>query len=316
MNIQNDQSLISNIFGFMRFPIIIKNKYSIKDNFDSIILGIPCEITSTGKPGSKLAPTNIRTSSIHLTWEKYKWPWKFSLKKYLNVIDGGDLIYKTGNIKNLNKIIKYKINNLLKLNKNIIIMGGDHYITLPILKEYKKKYKNLALIHFDAHTDTYDNNNKFDHGSVFYQLFKNKIIKKKNTIHIGIRTYINNKKTQIISSDDVNNNSINKIIDKIEKIIQKKPTYISFDIDCIDPSYAPGTGTPVIGGITTNKILQIIRKFKNINIIGSDIVEVSPIYDNSDITSLTAATIISELLHLQAYKKYQIKNEKKTKLNI
>lgn len=305
MNIKKDQSLISNTFGFMRLPLLIKKKYNIKDKFDLLILGIPSEMTCTGKPGSKLAPKSIREESIHLSWEKYKWPWKFKLNKYLKIIDGGDLIYKTGNINNLNKNIYKKVINLLKLKKKILFIGGDHYITLPILRTYKKIYKKkISLIHFDAHTDTYYLNNKFDHGSIFYQAEKEKLISKKNTIQIGIRTYINNKKKfKIINTNKINKFKTKKIIKIIKKTINKKPTYISFDIDCIDPSYAPGTGTPVIGGITTNKILKIIRKMKkiNLNIIGIDIVEVSPIYDLSGITSLTAATLITEFLYLITY---------------
>ncbi len=308
--IKKDPSLISNLFGFMRFPIIIKNKYSIKDIFNTIIIGIPCEISSTGKPGSKLAPNDIRKESIHLCWEKKKWPWKFKLNKYNKIIDGGDIIYKQGNIKNLNKKINKKINNLLKIKKNIIFIGGDHYITLPILKSYKNYYKKISLIHFDAHTDIYYDNNPYDHGSIIYQIKKEKIVSEKNIIQLGIRTYINKKnKINIITAEKINKYPTNKTIKKIEKITNNLPTYLTFDIDCIDPSYTPGTGTPVVNGITIHKIFKIIRKLKKINIIGFDIVEVNPIYDKSGITSLTAANIILDLIYLNTYKIK--KNEKK-----
>ncbi len=309
--IKKDPSLISNIFGFMRLPTIIKNKYSQKDSFNTIIIGIPCEISSTGKPGSKLAPNYIRKESIHLCWEKKKWPWNFKFQKYIKVIDGGDLIYQQGNIKNLNKIIYQKVNNLLKIKKNIIFIGGDHYITLPILKTYKNFYKKISLIHFDAHTDMYYDNNPYDHGSIIYQIKKKKIISKKNIIQLGIRTYTS-KKNQVktITAEKINKYSINKIINKIKKITNNLPTYVSFDIDSIDPSYAPGTGTPVINGITTHKIFKIIRKLKEINIIGSDIVEINPIYDKSGITSLIGANLILDLIYLNAYK---IKKNGKTR---
>ncbi len=301
--IQKDISLISNLFGFMRFPLIIKEKYFSKDIFDTIIIGIPCEISSTGRPGSKLAPTDIRKESINLCWEKKKWPWNILLKKYIKVIDGGDLIYKPGNIENLNKKISKIVTNLLKIKKNIIFIGGDHYITLPILRIYKNFYKNMCLIHFDAHTDIYYENNPYDHGSIIYQIIKEKLIATKNIIQIGIRTYIKKKnKIKIINAEKVNNRSTRKIINKIINITKNLPTYITFDIDCIDPSYTPGTGTPVIGGITIYKILKIIRKLTKINIIGFDLVEVSPIYDKSGITSLTAANIILDIIYLQAYK--------------
>ncbi len=309
--IKKDISLISNPFGFMRFPLLIKEKYSIKDIFDIIIIGIPCEICSTGKPGSKLGPNSIRKESINLCWEKIKWPWNIELKKYIKVIDGGDLIYKQGNIKNLNKKINQIVTNLLKIKKNIIFIGGDHYITLPILRTYKKFYKKISLIHFDAHTDTYYENNMYDHGSIIYQIIKEKIVSKKNIIQIGIRTYIEkNNNIKIINAEKTNKISTEKIINKIINITNNLPTYITFDIDCIDPSFAPGTGTPVIGGITIYKILKIIRNLTKINIIGFDIVEISPIYDKSDITSLTASNIILDFIYLQAnkIKKYDKKN--------
>ncbi len=306
--IQKDQSLISNLFGFMRFPLFIKNNnIKIKDcNF--IIIGVPCDITCSGKSGSKLAPNKIREASGNLIWEKHKWPWNFQLKKYLKVIDAGDLIYKFGNIKDLNKQIKKKIFSFLKFKKKIMVFGGDHYITLPILRTYKIFYKEISLIHFDAHTDTYYNNNEFDHGSIFFQAQKEKLISIENTIQLGIRTFINKENNfKILTSQDINTKKTKNIIKIIEETVNNKPTYISFDIDCIDPAYAPGTGTPVIAGINTNKILEIIRLLKNINIIGIDIVEVSPLQDIADITSLTAATIALELLYLEAYKYFKLK---------
>ncbi len=307
--INNDQSLISNLFGFMRLPLYI-NK--IPNNFDMAIIGIPSDMTCTGKPGSKMAPSSIRESSINLFWEKIKWPWNFKLNKNFKVIDLGDLIFKNGNIEDLNKQIYKKVEELLKLKKKILFLGGDHYITLPILRMYKKFYKKISVIHFDAHTDTHNNKNIYDHGSVFYNIHKEKIISSKDIIQIGIRTYINKKKKfKIISSNKTNKYKVKKIINKILKIIKNKPTYLSFDIDCIDPSYVPGTGTPVINGIKINKIIKIIRKFKKINLIGIDIVEVSPLYDINNISSLTAANIALELIYTQAYIKK--KNEKKTK---
>ncbi len=312
INIKKEQSLTSNLFGFMRYPLIINNYITYK-NFDTLIMGIPCDITCSGKSGCKLAPNNIREASGNLIWEKKKWPWNFNLNKILKIADIGDLIYEFGNINDLNKQIDIILLEILKKKKKLIIFGGDHYITLPILKTYKKIYKEISLIHFDAHTDTYPNKNIFDHGSVFYQAEKKNLIKKENTIQLGIRTYINKEnKFKIITSEEINKTKTNKIIKIIEKITKKKPTYLTFDIDCLDPSYAPGTGTPVIGGINTNKILKIIRKLKNINLIGIDIVEVSPPYDISNITSLTAATIALELLYVQAYykkKNMRINNE-------
>ena len=162
----------------------------------------------------------------------------------------------------------------------------------------------MALIHFDAHTDTYDQGSKFDHGTMFYHAPNEGLIDPTHSVQIGIRTEHSDKLGfNVISADTANDWSVAQIVEEIKVTVGNMPVYLTFDIDCLDPAYAPGTGTPVCGGITSDKALKIIRSLQGINLIGMDVVEVSPAYDHADITALAAATIATDLLHLWATQK-------------
>ncbi|OQM34016.1 agmatinase [bacterium endosymbiont of Pedicinus badii] len=301
---QKNSSLVSNSFGFLKFPIV-SNAYNSSSDF--VVTGVPFDMASSGRSGSKLAPTHIRKISSNLFWEEKRWPWNFNFRKYLRVVDYGDLEFPCGNIESFCNILQKHSENLLKNKKKMLTFGGDHFITLPILRAYKKFFGKISIIQFDAHSDDYETNNLFDHGTIFLQAKKEDLIEEKNCIRIGVRTEYEKNDFLTLDSDYINNTSIKKISDIIIKTVKDSFVYLTFDIDCVDPSYAPGTGTPVVGGISSNKVLQIIRKLKNINIIGMDIVEVSPPYDYAEITSLLAATIALEMLYIQAFRFYNFR---------
>lgn len=159
----------------------------------------------------------------------------------------------------------------------MLTFGGDHYITLPLLRAYKKYFGKIALIHFDAHTDTYSSETIFDHGTIFSTALKEKLIDPICSIQIGIRTAFNRSIAfKVLDAQYVNDCNIDDILIHIKNTVKNLPVYLTFDIDCLDPVYAPGTGTPVIGGLTSDKTLRIIRRLRHINIVGMDIVEVAP----------------------------------------
>jgi agmatinase len=186
----------------------------------------------------------------------------------------------------------------------MLALGGDHFITLPILRAYAKHHGEMALIHFDAHTDTYSNGSNYDHGTMFYHAPKEGLISAKHSVQIGIRTEYNydDHGFNVINAMQANDQSAEEIVAQIRSIIGDKPVYITFDIDCLDPAFAPGTGTPVCGGLNSDKVLKIIRGLAGINVVGMDVVEVSPPYDQSDLTALAGATIALELLYVWASK--------------
>jgi agmatinase len=186
----------------------------------------------------------------------------------------------------------------------MLTIGGDHFISYPILKAHAEKYgKGISLIQFDAHSDTWeDDGDRIDHGTMFWHAAKNGIVDASKSIQVGIRTH--NESTHgynILYGPDVQAMSIDQIVTKIKDVVGDNHAYITFDIDGLDPCYAPGTGTPVLGGLSSHQAVSILRGLAGgINLIGSDVVEVSPPYDVSDITSLAGATIAWEMLNIHA----------------
>ncbi len=184
----------------------------------------------------------------------------------------------------------------------MLTFGGDHFISLPLLREHAKKFGPVALIHFDAHTDTEREPDQHHHGTMFYHARNEGIIDPRRSVQIGIRTeYIrDDHQFTVLDADWVMAHSAGDILDSIKRVVGDHPAYVTFDIDCLDPAFAPGTGTPVIGGLSTALALQIIRGLKGFDLVGMDIVEVCPSYDHADITSLAAATLGLEFLYVLA----------------
>jgi agmatinase len=180
-------------------------------------------------------------------------------------------------------------------------------MTYPLLKAHVAKHgKPLSLIHFDAHCDTWPSlePDSLNHGSMFYHAVNEGLIDPKTSIQIGIRTFNDDfMGVKILDANWVHRHSIENVVEQIKDRVGNNPTYLTFDIDCLDPAFAPGTGTPVCGGLSTAQAIAIIRELRSINYVGMDIVEVSPPFDHADITSLAAATLGYELLILLRNKK-------------
>lgn len=300
---KTDYSLYSNAMTFLRRPLVT-NPLTV--DADVVVLGVPLDLATSGRAGARMGPDAIRRASVNLAWEGKKFPWDFSLLNSKKIIDAGDLVFNTGDAEDLSLRLEAAVSEILKQGKTVLCLGGDHYISLPILRAHKKHYGKMALIHFDAHTDTYSNGSRYDHGTMFYHAPKEGLVSPEHSVQIGIRTEYDysNHSFNVINAMQANEISAEEIADKIKKIVGKRPTYLTFDIDCLDPAYAPGTGTPVCGGLNTDKILKVIRLLKGINMIGMDVVEVAPSYDQSDITALAAATIAYELLYLWSTNPY------------
>lgn len=303
-----DYSLYANAFGFLRQPLHFQPALS---NADVVVTGLPFDLATTGRSGSRMGPGAIRRASINLAWEHCRWPWEFNLTEHLNIVDAGDLVFDCGEAEQFCQRLEDYTVELLTAGKTMLSFGGDHFVTLPLLRGHHRIHGQMALIHFDAHTDTYDQGGRFDHGTMFYHAPKEGLIDASKSIQIGIRTDYNRTKHPFAVIDAVMGNEMNvqDIAKKIKETVGLLPVYLTFDIDCLDPAFAPGTGTPVCGGMSTDKILNILRALKDINIIGMDVVEVAPAYDHSELTSLAGATIATELLHLLAWRKQN--NDKK-----
>jgi agmatinase len=186
----------------------------------------------------------------------------------------------------------------------MLSFGGDHFVTLPLLRAHAAHFGKMALIHFDAHTDTYANGSQFDHGTMFYHAPNEGLIDPTHSVQIGIRTeYDRDNGFTVLDAAQVNDRPIADVVQQIRSIVGDLPVYLSFDIDCLDPAFAPGTGTPVMGGLSSDRVLKLLRGLGDLPIVGMDVVEVAPAYDHGEITALAAATIALELLYLQASQK-------------
>ncbi|MDF2155791.1 agmatinase [Vibrio sp. CAU 1672] len=296
---KTDYSLYSNAMSFLRLPYI---RNPVSADADVVVLGVPLDMATSGRPGARMGPDAIRRASVNLAWEGKKFPWDFNVLDKLKVIDAGDLVFDCGDAQDFTARLEAATREILQSGKTMLGLGGDHFITLPILRAYAKHHGQMALIHFDAHTDTYANGSSYDHGTMFYHAPKEGLISAKNSVQIGIRTEYNPQDHgfNVIDAMKANDMPVEEILAEIRRTVGELPVYVTFDIDCLDPAFAPGTGTPVCGGLNSDKVLKIIRGFAGMNIVGMDVVEVSPPYDHSDVTALAGATIALELLYAYA----------------
>jgi agmatinase len=287
------ENTYAGVLSFMR------RQYS-KDltDVDVVVSGVPLDIATTFRSGARLGPAAVRAASVQLN--ELIHPWGFGPCDRLSVIDYGDCWLDSHNPHTIFSSIYQHAKTILAANAKMLTLGGDHYITYPLLKAHAEKFgAPLSLIHFDAHCDTWadDEPNSLNHGSMFYKAIKDGLIDPATSVQIGIRTWNEDfMGVHILGADWVHEHGTAAVAQKVHDIIGKRLTYLTFDIDCLDPAFAPGTGTPVPGGLSSAQALAILRKFVGLNIIGMDVVEVAPAYDHSEITALSAAQIAAEML--------------------
>lgn len=269
---------------------------SSKEDYDkakTVIVGVPMDFTVSFRPGTRMGPRKIREVSYGL--EDYSIYADDSLNNK-NFYDAGDVDIPFGNVKKSLEIIEQVTSDILQHNKIPVFLGGEHLISYPIIKQVAKKYEDLVVVHFDAHADLRDTffGERLSHATVLRRVCEN--IKDKHLYQFGIRSGI--KEEFLFAKDHTHMSPINvkkPFMDSLEELKQK-PIYVTLDIDVIDPAFAPGTGTPEPGGCSSQDILDVMSSFKNLNIVGFDLVEVSPAIDLSERTSLLAAKILREVL--------------------
>lgn len=267
---------------------------------DVVVSGVPFDMATSGRSGARFGPTGIRQASANLIWDNPRWPWNFSVLERLKIADAGDVDFNPGEPSHLEQQLAQHARTLLSAGKTMLTFGGDHYIALPLIREHARVHGPLALIHFDAHTDTAADGTDYYHGSMFYHAVNEGLLLPEHSVQVGIRTSYEREghPFTVLDVGWVNDQGPAKTLEKIRDIVADKPAYISFDIDCLDPSVAPGTGTPVAGGLNSDTALKLIRGLRGLDIKGMDVVEVAPAYDHAEVTSLAAATIAYDMLHL------------------
>lgn len=275
-------------------------------NVDIAVIGVPFDGGTTYRPGSRFGPRAIRIAScmnrnVHPIHE-------VNLYEKFSVVDYGDINCNPLNLKKTYAAIEEEYATVLKAGALPIAIGGDHSILLPILRSMKKKHKRFGLIQFDAHTDTADQawGEQYHHGTPVRRLIEEKVLRGSDVYQIGIRGPLTSadqmdwdKKQGIshLTIEDFHERGMKSLLEKMDRSI---PYYLSFDIDGVDPAFAPGTGTPVVGGLTSYEAMSCVRKLRGLQFIGFDMVEVSPVYDHAEITTLLAAALVFEFMGLAA----------------
>jgi agmatinase len=273
---------------------------------DIAVTGIPFDQAVSHRPGTRMGPEGIRKASAENAWGPF-WPWNFDPFETLAVIDYGDCFFDWGRKENFPQRLEDHASEIIASGAEMVSLGGDHYVSYPLLKAHAKKHGPLSLVHFDAHRDVeIDDGGRIDHGTMFGYAVKEGIVNPNTSVQVGIRTTFAGETTmgfRIVYADEVHDATPADIAKIIVGKVGKSKAYLTFDIDCLDPSAAPGTGTPIPGGLTYHQAASIIRKLTDINFVGMDVVEVSPPYDHAEITSLAAASLVMEYLCLRAWQK-------------
>lgn len=273
---------------------------------DIAVTGIPFDQAVSHRSGTRMGPEGIRKASVENAWGPF-WPWNFDPFDTLAVIDYGDCFFDWGRKEDFPAALEQHASTIIDSGAEMIALGGDHFISYPLLKAHARKHGPLSLVHFDAHRDVEpDDGGRIDHGTMFNYAVRDGVIDPKRSIQIGIRTVFNGERTygfRIVYADEVHESPAAAISSMVEETVGSHKAYLTFDIDCLDPSVAPGTGTPIPGGLSYHQAASIIRKLTKINFVAMDLVEVSPPYDHADITALAAASLIMEYISLKAWQR-------------
>ena len=272
------------------------------DRFDLIVSGVPYDLAVTNRPGARFGPRGIRAASASLAWDGSTWPWHTDPFETIKTSDFGDCFLDHGYPDKIPDQIQAHTEKLLSGGAKILTMGGDHFISYPILKAVNDYHGPVSLIHFDAHSDTWEEpDERIDHGTMFFHAARQGLVMPERSVQIGMRTWNEDSHGfNVMDANFVHREGVDAVIEETLRIVGSNKAYLTFDIDCLDPSFAPGTGTPVVGGLSTWQAQTIIRGLSNIEFVGMDLVEVAPIYDVGEITSLAGASIMLDFICLLA----------------
>lgn len=270
---------------------------------DVAIWGIPFDAAVSNRPGARFGPQGVRRASAILEGDP-QYPFHADPFAQLAVVDYGDCALDYGRHADAPHQIAAQASEVLASGAKLLSIGGDHFVTWPLLRAHAAKHGPMALVQFDAHQDTWlDDGERIDHGSFVARAVREGIILPERSIQVGIRTHAPDTcGIDIVYGDDIETLGVKGVADRIKARVSDVPTYVTFDIDCLDPAFAPGTGTPVAGGLTSREALMILRNLGALDIVGGDVVEVAPAYDHADITSIAGAAVLQHYLGLLAEK--------------
>lgn len=292
----------SGIKTYMRLPHSQETQ-----GIDFAIIGIPWDGATSYRTGQRMGPDAIRKVSV--TLRPYNLALDVDIFEHCTGVDYGDLTVIAGYIEDTYARIESQLSVLVEAGVIPVVMGGDHSITLPELRVIAKTHGPVALVHFDSHTDTNDQyfGKPYYHGSPFRRAVEENILLPENSIQVGMRGSVYSKNAyddsialgfKVITMAAIREMGLPKLIESIRQRVGYAKVFVSFDIDVVDPAFAPGTGTPEVGGFRSSEVIDLIRGLKGLNFVGFDLVEVLPDYDPSEITAILAANILYEFLSL------------------
>ncbi|MTI46135.1 agmatinase [Roseibium hamelinense] len=283
----------------------MRRRYSrTLDGVDLAIWGIPFDASVSNRPGARFGPQGVRRASAIFDGDP-QYPFAFDPFEVLAAVDYGDCVFDYGLNASIPEHIQKQAEGIVETGTHLFSIGGDHFVTYPLLKAHVRQHGPVGLVQFDAHQDTWDDKgDRIDHGTFVGRAVREGLIDPHRSIQIGIRTHAPETcGIEIIHGYEMDQLGLAGVISRIIERVGAGPAYMTFDIDCLDPAFAPGTGTPVAGGLLSREALSILRGLGEINFVGGDVVEVAPAYDHADITSIAGASVALTYIGLLAEKR-------------
>ncbi|MFD8500033.1 agmatinase [Amycolatopsis sp. NPDC059657] len=300
-----DSSKVPRFAGFATFARL--PRMDEVERADVAVVGIPFDSGVSYRPGARFGPAAVREASRLL--RPYHPGLDVSPFAEKQVVDAGDIAVNPFNIGEAIETIQDTAERMTADGTRLVTIGGDHTIALPLLRAAAKLHGPVAMLHFDAHLDTWDTyfGAPYTHGTPFRRASEEGILDTEALSHVGTRGPLYGKRDLeedrrlgfgIVTSGDVLKRGIDETVDALRQRIGDRPLYISIDIDVLDPAHAPGTGTPEAGGMTSRELLEILRGLRDLNLIGGDVVELAPAYDHAEITAIAASHVAYDLVSL------------------
>lgn len=296
----NEMPRFGGIASMLRLPHLASPA-----GLDAAFIGIPLDIGTSLRSGTRFGPRQLRSESVMI--RPYNMATGAAPFDSLSVADLGDVAINTFNLLDTVRLIEEHYDRVLEHDVTPLTLGGDHTLTLPILRAMKKKYGKIGLVHVDAHADVNEHmfGEKIAHGTTFRRAVEEGLLDCNRVVQIGLRAqgyaaddfdWCREQGFRVVQAEECWHQSLTPLMAEVRERVGGGPVYLSYDIDSIDPAWAPGTGTPEIGGLTTIQALEIIRGCRGLDLVGCDLVEVSPPYDTTGNTALLGANLLYEML--------------------
>ena len=273
------------------------------------VVGVPFDSGTTFRPGARFGPIAVRQASRLL--RGYHPGLQVRPFAAMQVADAGDIACNPFDIQEAIGAIEAGADALLARSESFVAIGGDHTVALPLLRSVTKRHGKVALLHFDAHLDTWDAyfGAAYTHGTPFRRAFEEGLLLEDRSMHVGIRGPLFSPQDladdesfgfRIVTAMDFETESLGEIVERVRLRVGDAPLYVSIDIDVLDPGMAPGTGTPEAGGLTSRELLGLLRGLRGLSLVAADLVEVAPAYDHAEVTAMAASHVVYELISLVA----------------